>query len=109
MNELINKRVYIPFNGGSVYGEGIIRKTEIFHNNTHKYYFDGEKGRIYFSSLDDIHLKSKQINVMLSIDEFIELKTQKLIKQMFIGKVAEILGDKKTIELLAEATQAIRT
>ncbi len=32
---------------------------------------------------------------------------QKLIKQLFVGKVSDILGFEKTIELLKEATDAI--
>ena len=32
---------------------------------------------------------------------------QKLIKQLFVGKVSDILGFEKTTELLKEATDAI--
>jgi hypothetical protein len=32
---------------------------------------------------------------------------EKLIKQLFVGKVAEIIGTEKTTELLKEATVAI--
>ncbi|MCK5614221.1 hypothetical protein KAR91_70805 [Candidatus Pacearchaeota archaeon] len=34
---------------------------------------------------------------------------QKLIKQLFAGKVSDILGFEKTTELLKEATEAINT
>lgn len=34
---------------------------------------------------------------------------EKLIHQLFVGKVAEIIGQEKTLELLREAKQAIET
>jgi len=36
------------------------------------------------------------------------MNTEKLIRQLFVGKVAEIIGMEKTLELLKEATYAIR-
>ena len=35
------------------------------------------------------------------------MNTEKLIRQLFVGKVAEIIGMEKTLELLKEATDAI--
>ena len=35
------------------------------------------------------------------------INREKLIKQIFIGKVAEIIGHEKTLELLKESTMAI--
>ena len=33
---------------------------------------------------------------------------EKLIRQLFIGKVSELIGQEKTVELLKEATEAIK-
>lgn len=48
---------------------------------------------------------------MIQEDKIKELenkyKFERLEKQLFIGKVSEIIGDDKTIELLKESKQAI--
>jgi hypothetical protein len=73
MIKLENKTVYLPFNGGTVYGKGIIKEKEPNDTNTHKYIFEGEKGKIYFNSLSDRQVKDieliftpEQLNQLLS-------------------------------------------
>jgi hypothetical protein len=53
-------------------------------------------------------IKSKRELMIQIIDEAKKMeKKQKLEKQLFIGKVSEIIGFDKTVELLRESKQAI--
>lgn len=70
MKRLINKQVYIPFKGGSVYGEGVIK--EAVDTNVHDYVFVGKKGKIYFNSIEDMQVKGMKI--LLTPEELLTLK-----------------------------------
>jgi len=50
--------------------------------------------------------ESDYLNKLIEQAKQMERK-QKLEKQLFIGKVVEIIGDDKTLELLRESKQAI--
>jgi hypothetical protein len=72
MKNLINKQVYIPFKGGSVYGEGVIKEKEANDTNVHDYVFIGKKGKIYFNTVEDIQVKG--MKVLLTPQELLTLK-----------------------------------
>lgn len=64
---------YLPFNGGSVYGKGIIKEKEPNDTNVHKYVFECERGKVYFNSFNDRQVKGieliytpKPLNELLS-------------------------------------------
>jgi hypothetical protein len=88
--ELTKQTVYLPFNGGTVYGKGIIKEKEPNDTNIHKYIFESEKGKIYFNSLSDRQVKDieliftpEQLNQLLSdvIKDALSTAAQRVIME----------------------------
>jgi hypothetical protein len=73
---------------------------EFYSENAMKLEIEKLKGKIstgeMLNKLSTVLIEAKEIE-----------KKQKLEKQLFIGKVSEIIGFDKTVELLRESKQAI--
>jgi hypothetical protein len=73
---------------------------EFYSENAMKLEIERLKGKIstgeMLCKLSSVLIKAKEME-----------RKQKLERQLFIGKVCEIIGDDKTLELLRESKQAI--
>ena len=67
----VNKTVYLPYSGGSIWGKGVIKEKDDADLNKSKYVFENEKGKIYFNSLSDRQIKN--VEFIFTIEQFTEV------------------------------------